>query len=165
MAILSKGCQQDLWITQGLRLNFVECDSFLESNSPDIFALCETNLDDSIDSGKFSVKGFCPLFWKGSFTHMGGLAVYEKEGLSFAQYWSLENSADSYLCLWLVLLFFLLLITFIFIHGFIIFPSRTNLKLHDIYVSVKLDKKVITNLDSSKASGPDCFPVVFLKNF
>ena len=25
-------------------------------------------------------------------------------------------------------------------------------------------KKVITNLDSSKASGPDCFPVVALKN-
>ena len=25
-------------------------------------------------------------------------------------------------------------------------------------------KKVITNLDSSKASGPDCIPVVVLKN-
>ena len=25
-------------------------------------------------------------------------------------------------------------------------------------------KKVITNLDSSKASGPDCIPVVILKN-
>ena len=25
-------------------------------------------------------------------------------------------------------------------------------------------KKVMTNLDSSKASGPDCFPVVVLKN-
>ena len=27
-----------------------------------------------------------------------------------------------------------------------------------------MDKKVITNLDSSKASGPDCVPVVVLKN-
>ena len=26
-------------------------------------------------------------------------------------------------------------------------------------------KKVITNLDSSKVSGPDCIPVVFLKNY
>ena len=26
-------------------------------------------------------------------------------------------------------------------------------------------KKVITNLDSSKASGPDCIPVVVLKNY
>ena len=39
-----------------LRLNFVDCKSFLESNSPDILALCETNLDDSTDSGNFSVK-------------------------------------------------------------------------------------------------------------
>ena len=28
-----------------------------------------------------------------------------------------------------------------------------------------MGKKVITNLDSSKASGPDCVPVVVLKNF
>ena len=31
-----------------LWLNFVECKSFLESNYPDILALCEANLDDSI---------------------------------------------------------------------------------------------------------------------
>ena len=46
---------------QGLRLNFVDCESFLDSNSPDIFALCEANLDDSIDSGNFSVRGYFPL--------------------------------------------------------------------------------------------------------
>ena len=44
----------DIW---GLPSNFVECESFLESNSPCIFVLCETNLDDSLDSGKFS-EGF-----------------------------------------------------------------------------------------------------------
>ena len=33
----------------GLCLNFVEYESFLESSSPDILALYETNLDDSID--------------------------------------------------------------------------------------------------------------------
>ena len=37
----------------GFRPNFVDCESFFESNSPDIVALCEMNLDDSIDSGNF----------------------------------------------------------------------------------------------------------------
>ena len=44
-----------------------------------------------------------------------------------------------------------------------VFPSRTNLKLH-ISVTPKMVKKVIMNLDLSKASGPDCIPVVVLKN-
>ena len=44
------------------------------------------------------------------------------------------------------------------------FPSRTNLKLHNISIIPKMVKKVITKLDSSKASGPDCIPVVVLKN-
>ena len=46
-----------------------------------------------------------------------------------------------------------------------VFLSRTNLKLHDISVTPKVVKKVITNLDLAKASGPDCIPVVVLKNF
>ena len=45
-----------------------------------------------------------------------------------------------------------------------VFSSRTNLKLHTISINPKMVKKVITNLDSSKASGPDCIPAVFLKN-
>ena len=45
-----------------------------------------------------------------------------------------------------------------------IFPSRTNQKLHNIYVTPTMVKKVITNLDLSKASDPDCIPVVALKN-
>ena len=45
-----------------------------------------------------------------------------------------------------------------------VFPSRTNLKLYNISVTLKMVKKVIMNLDSSKASGPDCIPVVVLKN-
>ena len=79
-------------------MNFVDCESFLESNSPDILALCETNLDDSIDSGHFSVRGYLPLIQKDSSTHMHGLAVYVKEELPFARGLSVENSADSYLC-------------------------------------------------------------------
>ena len=45
-----------------------------------------------------------------------------------------------------------------------VFPSRTNLKLHNISVTSKMVKKVIMNLDLSKASGPDCIPVMVLKN-
>ena len=44
------------------------------------------------------------------------------------------------------------------------FPSRTNRKLHNIFVTPKMVKKVITNLDLSKSSGPDYIPVVILKN-
>ena len=45
-----------------------------------------------------------------------------------------------------------------------VFPSRTNLKLHNVSVTPKVVKKVITNLDLSTVSGPDCIPVVVLKN-
>ena len=87
-----------------LRSNFVECKSFLESNSPNILALCETNLDDSIDSGNFSVRGYLLLIRKDSITHMHGLPVYVKQGLPFARDLSLENSVDSYLYFQLTLL-------------------------------------------------------------
>ena len=38
----------------------------------------------------------------------------------------------------------------------LVFSSRTNLKLHNISVTPTMVKKVIMNLDFSKASGPDC---------
>ena len=115
MAILSKAFKPDNFEShnslklsftniRGLRLNFVDCESFLESNSPDIAAQCETNLDDSIDSGNFSFRGYLPLIWNDSSTHIHGLTVYVKEGLPFAQELSLENSADSYICFRLALL-------------------------------------------------------------
>ena len=115
MTILSKACKPDNFEShnslklsftniRGRRSNFVDCESFLESNSRDILALCRTNLDDSIDSGNFSVRGYLPLIQKDSSTHMHGLAVYVKEGLPFARDLSLENSADSYLCFRLALL-------------------------------------------------------------
>ena len=103
MAILSKACKPDNFEShnslklsftniRGLRSNFVDCESFLGSNSPDILALCETDLDDSIDSCNFSLRVYLPLIRKDSGTHMDGLAVYVKEGLSFARDLSLENS-------------------------------------------------------------------------
>ena len=45
-----------------------------------------------------------------------------------------------------------------------VFASTTNLKLHSISVTPKMLKKVIMNFDSSKVCGPDCIPVVVLKN-
>ena len=44
------------------------------------------------------------------------------------------------------------------------FPCRTNLKLHNISITLKMVKEVTANLASSKASGPDCISVVVLKN-
>ena len=94
MTISSKGCKPDnlepqsslklsfmnIW---GLLSNFVDGKSFLEESSPDILSLCKTNLDDSIDFGNFSVKGY--------------LYLIRKEVLPFPRDLSLENSADSYL--------------------------------------------------------------------
>ena len=45
-----------------------------------------------------------------------------------------------------------------------VISSRTHLKLHNIFITPKMVKKVIMNLDLSKGSGPDCIPVVVLKN-
>ena len=115
MAISSTGCKPDNFESRnslklsftnilGLRSNFVHCESFLESNVPEILALYETNLDDSINSCNFSVRGYLLLIRMDSTTHMYGLAVYVKEGLPFGCDLSLENSADSYLRFRLVLL-------------------------------------------------------------
>ena len=108
MATLSKACNPDNFESnnspklsfmniRGLPSTFVDRESFLQSNSPDIRALCETNLDASNDSGNPFVRGYLPLIRKDSSTHMHGLAVYVKEGRPFAWDLSLENSADSYL--------------------------------------------------------------------
>ena len=116
MVILSQGCKSDNFEShnslkfsftniQGLRSNFANCESFLESNSPDILALCETNLDDLIDSGNFSVRSDLPLIRRVSVNHMHGLSVYMKEKLPFSPDVSPENSADSYLCFQLALLY------------------------------------------------------------
>ena len=132
MNILSKACKPDnfkshnslkLGFTniRGLRSNFVDCESFLESNYPDILVLCETNLDDSIDSGNFSVRGHLPLIRKDSSTHMHGLAVYVKEALPFARDLSLENTADSYLCFRLASLYSVVLHLFFLSFSFLIF--------------------------------------------
>ena len=45
-----------------------------------------------------------------------------------------------------------------------VFPSRTNLTLHNMSLTLKVVKNVVMNLDLSRSSGPDCIPVVVLKN-
>ena len=79
MAILSKVCKPgnfeshnslkltftNIW---GLQSNFDGYESFLDANSPEILALCETNLDDSIDSDSFCLRSCLALIWKNSNT-------------------------------------------------------------------------------------------------
>ena len=92
MAILSKGCKPDNFEPHNSlklsftnireqRPNFVECESFLESNSPDILALCETNLDDSIDSGNFSLA-------------ISLLSAYNSKGSYYSYAWSCSVSEE-----------------------------------------------------------------------
>ena len=113
MAILSKRHKPDnseshnslkisftnIW---GLHLNFIKCEFILKLNS-DILAPCETNLNDPIDPGNFSVRVYLPLIQKNSATHMHDLAVYvyvKKQLFDF----SLESSVDTCLCFaWLYL--------------------------------------------------------------
>ena len=131
MAILSKGCKPDNFESHNsLKLSFmnicgfcsnsVECESFPESNSPDILAPCETNLDDSIDSDNFSVTGYLPLIRKDCITHMHGLVVYRRK--DFLCTGLTSRKLCRFLLMFLtgftkrnVLLLFLLLITFFII--------------------------------------------------
>ena len=86
-------------------LVYLWCESILESNSPDILALCEANLDDSIDLCNFSVRDYLHLFRKDFVIHMLGLAVSIKERYPFIQDISLQTFADLYLCFQLALLY------------------------------------------------------------
>ena len=72
MTILSQECKPNNFESQnplkfsftnnrGFHSNFVESESLPESNYPDILALCETNLDESVGSGNFSLTGYLPL--------------------------------------------------------------------------------------------------------
>ena len=124
MAILSKVCKPDNFEShnslklsftniRGLHSNFVDCESFLESNSPDILAPCETNLDDSIDSGNFSVTSYLPLIRKDSSTHIHGLALISRKLCRFLLMFSTCFTSLS------VLLLFPPSITFFLVmHGF-----------------------------------------------
>ena len=107
-------------------MDFVECDeSFLQSNSPDILTLSETNLDDSIYSSNLSVKGYLTLIQKDTVTD-SGLAVYVMEGLPFVQNLSLEKSVYSFLCFWLALLQLVSYYFFLYWSPFVAISSHTD---------------------------------------
>ena len=84
---------------QHLCLNFVGCESFLESNSSDMFAVYETDLKDSIDSSSIFVRCYLSLIGKDTLLKC---IAYVKEGLAFAWDSSLENFEYPYLCFQLV---------------------------------------------------------------
>ena len=72
-------------------------------------------MDDSIDSGNFSVTSYLSLIRKDSITHMHILAIYGKERLPFARNLkTLENSTDSYLYFRLSLLHSVLYFFFLY---------------------------------------------------
>ena len=115
-------------------MNFINCESFLESNSLDILALCETNLDGLIHLGNFSVRDYRPLIRKDSAIHIHGLRVsVNKIDLS------LENSANSYLCFRLALLYSVSCFFFLFL-----FPSSSLCTSFDS-ISSNIDKVLSIN--------------------
>ena len=62
----------------GFCSNLVECESFIESSSPEILDLCERKLDDSNDCS------YRLLIWKDSVVHIHAPAVYVKLPLPVA---------------------------------------------------------------------------------
>ena len=84
-------------------------------------ALFETDLDNSVDSGTFSVRVYLPLIRSNSITHVHGLAVCMKEGLLSARD---SKKLCGFILMFstgftslIVLLIFPLSITFVFMHG------------------------------------------------
>ena len=150
VTILSNGCKLDNFESRNslklsfaniwdLHSNFVECESFLESNCPDILALCETNLDDSIDSANFSVRGYLPLIWIDSVTHMHGLAVYVKDRTFFLVGRISRKLCGSYLYFWVALLFSVSYFFFVYW-----LPSSTSCKIFDA-ISSNIDEVLSIN--------------------
>ena len=110
----------------GLHSNFADCESFLKSNSPDIFTLSEINLDDSIGCGNFSVRGYLPLIRKDSSTYVWSCSLCERTSFCMGL---IFRKLCRFLCFQLALLhsvsyFFFLFISFflafVFVHGFFI---------------------------------------------
>ena len=94
MAILSKRCKPNNFEPHNslklsftnildLRSNFVRSESFLETNSPNILSLCETNLVDSIFSGNFSVTGYLPLIGKDSDSYAWSSSLSDRRNSFF----------------------------------------------------------------------------------
>ena len=134
MAILSKACKPDNFESRnslklsftnirGLRLNFVDCESFLESNTPDILALCETSLHGSIDSGDFFVIGYLSLIFSYAWSHSSckGKTSFCMGLISRKLCRFLLMFSTGFTSLSVLLLFPLLITFFVFEHSFLFF--------------------------------------------
>ena len=136
MAILSKACKPDNFEShnslklsftniRGFCSNFIDCEFFLESNSPYILALCERNLDDSIDSGNFSVRDYLLLIRKDSIViYAWSHSLYERR-TSFCPRMIFRELcrfllvfSTGFISLSVLLLFPLSITFFVFVHGF-----------------------------------------------
>ena len=93
------------------------------------------------------MRGYLPLIQQDSSTHMHGLAVYVKEGLSFVRDLYLQNSADSYFCFGLAL-FHLVYYFFFF------YPSPSSL------MCMGLDS-ISSNIDGVLSINPSANVFVF----
>ena len=135
MTILSKRRKPDIFEShdslkliftniRDLRSNFVERESFPESNSPNILALCETNLDDSID-WQFLCEGLLSFNPKGFF-YSNTWSCSLCEGRTSFCTWFLSRKLCGFLLMFStgftsfsILLPFPLIITlFVFMHRF-----------------------------------------------
>ena len=76
----------------------------LSTKSPDILALCETGLDESISDREFDVPGFSTLVTKHDHLNMHCLGVYIKDGLPCARDTSHEDLNSPFMCFRMALL-------------------------------------------------------------
>ena len=138
MVILSKACKPDNFVLcnslkrsftniQDLCSNFVDCKSFIESNSPDILALCKTNLHDSVDSGNFSARCYLLLIQKDYYTYAWSCSSCERRtsfctGLISRKLCGfLHIFSASFTSLSVLLLFPLSITFFVVMHGFLFY--------------------------------------------
>ena len=130
------------------RKQFVLFFSYLIDKIEEAFSIGDSidDVDVSVYSGNFSVKGYLLLIRRDSATHMHGLAVYVKERLPFAQDLSLENSADSYLCFWLALLHSV---------SYFFFLYQSPWSLSTVFDSISLD------IDEFLSINPSAYVFVF----
>lgn len=84
---------------RGICTNLYSVESFLFEKSPDIIALCESNLNSLTSSSDFSIPGDFSLLRKDSKVQMYRLEFNAREYLPLAREPSLEISRPSNLCL------------------------------------------------------------------
>lgn len=104
-----------------------------KSISPNVLAMCETNLERSIDYSIFSVRHYLSLIRNDFVTHIYDVAVSMKKGLLFGFYLSLEKSEGSDFCFRLALLHSVL-------HLFFLYRSlsSTMCKISGAMLSIRL---------------------------